>query len=278
MKRKRCVKWFVVPLLVVGLAWCSDNDEPAGPTGPFDLTFEGGASFQVPHGDRDLSAVVVGAGSGLSGGPLVVATAATVVSASDDPSFSLSFPGVLTPGEEYEIHYWIDSNFGGGTAGTCDPPANDHQWAIDIGVVSDDVTITDTYRPADTELVCVYDLTFEGDARFQVPHGGHDLSAAVVRVGSGLSGGPAVVGTAATVVSASDDPSFSLFFPGVLTPGEEYEIHYWTDSNFGGGTAGTCDPPRNDHQWAHDIGVVSDDVTASVTHSPETEDVCSTFQ
>jgi hypothetical protein len=50
------------------------------------------------------------------------------------------------------LHYWVDSNFGGGTAGTCDAPAIDHQWSLDppIGQAS----FTDTHRPADVSSVC----------------------------------------------------------------------------------------------------------------------------
>lgn len=89
---------------------------------------------------------------------MIVANQATVVSASDDPSFSLSLPGVITLNQEYELHYWIDSNFGGGTAGVCDPPETDHQWRLEFGPVTDDVVQADTHRPTETESVC---STFE---------------------------------------------------------------------------------------------------------------------
>lgn len=273
--RVSCAKCFVAPLLLFGLTAC-DDDEPAGPMGPFNFTFQGDASFQGAHGGQEIRVALEGAGGE------VVASESGTVSETSDPAFSFSFVDVLEQGQSYELKYWIDSNFGGGTPGVCDPPANDHQWSVAVTAANDDVTITDMHRPGETESVCAtfaFDLTFTGDASFQGAHGGQDLTAAVVRAESGLSGGALVVATAATVVSASEDPSFSLAFPGVLVLDDEYEIHYWIDSNFGGGTVGACDPPANDHQWVLDIGVVDGDVGAADTHRPgETESVCSTFQ
>lgn len=51
-------------------------------------------------------------------------------------------------------------------------------------------------------------------------------------------------------MSATQDPSFSLFTGAVLKKGATYEIHYWIDSNTGGGTPGVCDPKAIDHQWS----------------------------
>lgn len=275
MPRTWYVQCSLLSLLVFGLAACGDDD-PAGPTGPFDLAFSGGASFQGAHGGQEIHVTVQETGGD------VVASQSGTVSAASDPSFSFSFADVLEEGQTYELKYWIDSNFGGGTPGVCDPPANDHQWIVAVTAASDDVTMTDTHRPTETESVCAvfaFDLSFTGDASFQGAHGGQELTAAVVRAGSGASAGPLVVATEAAVVSGSTDPSFSLSFPGVLTRGHEYEIHYWIDSNFGGGTVGTCDAPANDHQWALDVGFSDEDATVADTHRPtETEEVCSTFQ
>jgi len=265
-----CARSLAVPLVLFAFAACSD-DEPAGPTGPFDLTFEGSASFQGAHGGQEVRVALEDASG------TVVASASGTVSATADPAFSFTFVDAVEAGQSYDLKYWIDSNFGGGTVGVCDPPANDHQWSVSVSPPSDDVTITDTHRPGETASVCAtfaFDLTFTGDASFQGAHGGQDLTAAVVRVG----GGDLVVATAATVVSATANPSFSLSFPGVLVLNADYEIRYWIDSNFGGGTVGTCDPPSNDHQWAIDVGTVDGDVTTADTHRPgAVSSVCATF-
>ena len=113
----------------------------------FDLTFSGGASFQGPHGGQTIYVALVRKGIVSL---RIIETA--VVSATADPSFSFNFPGRLIKGEEYDLDYWIDSNFGGGTPETCDPPGNDHQWHIDIGLVTDDVVIEDTHRPTETGI------------------------------------------------------------------------------------------------------------------------------
>lgn len=267
----------VLPMLAIGLGACDDDDDgPTGPMGPFNFTFQGDGGFQGAHGGQEIFVVVEN-----SLGEIVASESGTV-SASEDPSFSFSFPDLLEEGEDYQLKYWIDSNFGGGTAGVCDPPETDHQWSMSISAATDDVTMTDSHRPTETSSVCesfAFNLTFEGDASFQGAHGGQDLMAAVVRTGSDVPGGSMIVATDATVVSSSEDPSFSLSFPGILTLNQQYELHYWIDSNFGGGTAGTCDPPENDHQWSLEFGPVTDDVVQADTHRPtETESVCSTFE
>ena len=85
---------------------------------------------------------------------VVVAQETGSVSATADPAFSFTWLGLLEEGEAYQVHYWIDSNFGGGTVGVCDPKANDHQWSVDIPAVAGDVTITEAHNPANTVDVC----------------------------------------------------------------------------------------------------------------------------
>jgi len=136
----------LVLALLVGAA-CSE-DEIVG-TGPYDLTFNLDASFQGAHGGQDIGIALVRASDAS-----VVAQASGTVSATQDPSFSFSRTAVLQDGVTYEVHYWIDSNFGGGTAGVCDPKANDHQWSVELLSVSNDVTMTVMHQPALTEDVC----------------------------------------------------------------------------------------------------------------------------
>lgn len=138
-----------VPVLIGGLAACDGDDGGTTPTPSYDLTFTGDASFQNAHGDDPIH-VGVRDGSGT-----LVASETGTVSASETPSFSFTFTDALEEGEDYDLEYWIDSNFGdGGTAGECDSPDVDHQWRIDVAAVTDDVTINDSHRPTETEDVC----------------------------------------------------------------------------------------------------------------------------
>ena len=145
-----------------------------------------------------------------------------------------------------------------------------------IAVVEGDVTITEAHNAANTVDVCstfTANLTFAVDASFQGPHAGHTIYVAVVRTSDG-----AVVAQETGTVSASADPAFSFTFTGLLVVGAAYQVHYWIDSNFGGGTAGVCDPKAIDHQWNVAIAVVEGDVTITEAHNAaNTVDVCSTF-
>ncbi len=115
----------------------------------YSLTFAGDASFSGAHGGQSIAAAVVASDSGE-----VIARQSGTVSGSDSPAFSLSFPEALTAGERYEVHYWIDSNFGGGSEGACDPKSQDHQWRVDLGTVNGDVTHTEQHAPGATADVC----------------------------------------------------------------------------------------------------------------------------
>ena len=63
----------------------------------------------------------------------------------------------------------------------------------------------------------------------------------------------------------------------VLNEGDTYEMHYWIDSNDGGGTMGACDSPLNDHQWKGVSFVARSDADITVNDDDTTADVCSTF-
>jgi hypothetical protein len=258
----------VLTLLTTAFTACDDDPADADP-GPFTLTFQGDASFQGAHGGQPISVALVQASDGAG-----VGLEASTVSGDADPAFSLTFSDLLEADESYRVHYWIDSNFGGGNAGACDGPGTDHQWDVDIGVLEMDRTHTEEHRPTETTDVCstfASTLTFQGDASFQGAHGGQDIRVAI------LNGDGDVLRRASGVVSGSEDPSFSFELTGLPT-GAEYRAHYWIDSNFGGGNAGTCDGPGTDHQWDVDIGVLEMDRTHTEEHRPtETTDVCSTF-
>jgi hypothetical protein len=138
--------------LVLVLAFSAGSackDDTTDPAGPFRLTFNLDASFQGAHGGQSIAIAIVRTSDGS-----VVAQANGAVSATQDPSFTWSTGPVMQAGMDYEVHYWIDSNIGGGTLGICDPIAIDHQWSTELLSVSNDVTFTTAYQPALTEDVC----------------------------------------------------------------------------------------------------------------------------
>ena len=123
------------------------------------------------------------------------------------------------------------------------------------------------------KVVVTASLTFSGDATFQGQHATHPIAVAVVRVGTG------VVARDNGIVSGTADPSFSFSFPGILLVGETYEVHYWIDSNFGGGTVGVCNTTAYDHQWNVAVpAVTGPDVAITELHNVATvTDVCASF-
>ena len=125
----------------------SDTTTPL--PGPYQLTFSLDASFQADHGNQPISIAVV-----RSSDMVVVAGDNGIVSATQNPSFSFDAGPVLERGTAYEVHYWIDSNIGGGTIGVCDPIAIDHQWSVELPSPTNDVDFTVPYQPALTEDVC----------------------------------------------------------------------------------------------------------------------------
>lgn len=151
MKRASFAAALTVALVPL-LAGCGDDGNSTGPQEPeatLDLIFTGDASFQGAHGGQTIHVAIVDQEDGA-----VVAGKNGTVSSDSDPAFEFTFTEVLVEGQSYHLDYWIDSNFDGGTEGTCDPPSDDHQWRMDVPSVSDDVTIADTHRPTETESVC----------------------------------------------------------------------------------------------------------------------------
>lgn len=114
-----------------------------------DLVFDGNGSFNGPHGGQAITVAVVRLDDGA-----VVAKKSGIVSKTANPSFMFTFPGILENGKAYEVDYWIDSNFGGGTKGVCDSKAHDHQWRVPLGTVQGNITHTEKHRPAETSDVC----------------------------------------------------------------------------------------------------------------------------
>lgn len=137
----------VTRLLLLAAVWLGGGSVAAAAGS--NLVFSGDASFNGAHGGQPIHVAVVESDTGK-----VVAKQSGTVSKTADPSFSFEFDGVLEDGKPYEVHYWIDSNFGGGTVGTCDPKAHDHQWNVSLGTVNGDISHTEKHRPAETSDVC----------------------------------------------------------------------------------------------------------------------------
>jgi hypothetical protein len=141
----------LIVLASLSLAACSDdNQDVTGPTsGPFRMTFSLDSSFQAPHGGQSINIAVLRSSDGV-----MVAGGDGLVSATEDPSFTFVTGAVLEDGMSYEVHYWIDSNFGVGTPGVCDAKDIDHQWKIEFQSVSGDIEWTESHQPSETEDVC----------------------------------------------------------------------------------------------------------------------------
>jgi hypothetical protein len=147
--RLSSVPLVLVLALFVGSGCGDSDDDGTGPGGPFRLTFQLDASFQGAHGGQSIAIALV-----RSSGSSVVFQANGAVSATQDPSFIWETGPVMEAGTDYEVHYWIDSNFGGGTSGACDPKAIDHQWSQEFLSVSNDITWITSHEPGLTEDVC----------------------------------------------------------------------------------------------------------------------------
>ncbi|ATJ81519.1 hypothetical protein ACFPTY_00940 [Halomonas beimenensis] len=118
-----------------------------------------------------------------------------------------------------------------------------------------------------------HDLTFTGAGSFNAPHGGQTIQVAVYDVTAGE-----VVASQSGQVAKEEPQAFAFTFPGVLQEGHLYDIHYWIDSNFGGGSEGVCDPVNIDHQWREALNAITEAVTLHVEHRAEHQaPVCATF-
>ncbi len=148
--------FFALAFLIHG---CGGGGGDGGSSGPFQITFSLDDTFQVPHGDNTIHIAVV-----RSSDNVVVDGGFGTVSATLNPSFTFVSGAVMDRGIDYELHYWIDSNIGGGTLGVCDPKAIDHQWSIEFLSVTNDKVGTVSHNPAITEDVCsTFTLDLEPD-------------------------------------------------------------------------------------------------------------------
>ncbi len=119
-----------------------------------------------------------------------------------------------------------------------------------------------------------HDVTFAGDATFNLPHGNQAIQVALYDVAAGE-----VVATDSGSVSPDETPAFSFTFSGALEEGKLYDLHYWIDSNFGGGNEDRCDPVNIDHQWRLALTDITEPVSFEVSHDPaEQAPVCTSFE
>ena len=117
--------------------------------GPYQLTFSLDDSFQAPHGNQPIRIALVRLSDGF-----VLEVADGTVSASIYPAFTFAPTTMMERGISYAVHYWIDSNIGGGTPGICDPTNFDHQWSVEFFRPTNDVDFIAWYQPGLTEYVC----------------------------------------------------------------------------------------------------------------------------
>jgi hypothetical protein len=139
-------------MVVLLLAACGNgdgDDTVPTPAGPFRLTVSLDRSFQNDHGDQPISIALVR----LSDAVVIVNTSGTV-SATQNPSFSFVTGAVIERGTVYAVHYWIDSNIGGGTPGVCDAKDIDHQWSLQFLSPARDLNFTVSHQPGRTADVC----------------------------------------------------------------------------------------------------------------------------
>lgn len=150
MKCLFCCK-VVTVLIAATLLSCGGGggDDADYDPGPYTLIFLLDASFQTPHGNNPIRIALVR----LSDGQIQAEDMGTV-SATVNPSFSFTTTAVMERNVSYAVHYWIDSNIGGGTPGTCDSTQFDQQWSTEFFNVRNDINFTAGYQPLLVEYVC----------------------------------------------------------------------------------------------------------------------------
>lgn len=143
-----CLKKSFLVLACLAVAACGGDDTVTDP-GPYQLTFYLDSSFQIPHGNQQIRIALVRLTDGI-----VIEEDIDIVSTTEDPSFAFTPLAMMERGTAYTVHYWIDSNIGGGTQGICDPKTVDHQWSVEFFTPTNDVNFTAWYQPELTEYVC----------------------------------------------------------------------------------------------------------------------------
>ena len=116
------------------------------------LTFRGEAEFGLAHENQAVELAVI-----RSSDDAVVGLATGTTASGADPAFEFVFEHLLLNGDAYHIHYWIDSNYNGGSAGECDPPPFDHQWVQLLGAVDRDTVLVGIHNTDFTDVCATFD-------------------------------------------------------------------------------------------------------------------------
>ena len=145
-------KTFLLLLICAVIAACDfdgDGNSASSDPGPYQLIFSLDESFQSPHGNQPIRIALVR----LTDGQVLEEDSGTV-SAINDPAFVFAPSTMLVRGTSYAVHYWIDSNIGGGTLGLCDSTSYDHQWSVEFFSPTNNINFTVWHQPWLTEYVC----------------------------------------------------------------------------------------------------------------------------
>jgi len=141
-----------------------------------------------------------------------------------DGTFSFTVANILQEGFAYTLDYYIDSNFGGGVPGVCDPKANDYQWRVVIPAVSGNVIQAETYDLNFTSVCASFPSTatwqtIQDTVFTPICSGCHTGGGAFLPGSMGLTeaDSPLIVGTASTEI-----PTLSRIEPG--EPGASYLV------------------------------------------------------
>lgn len=138
---------------------CDDGDEViVSGSGPFSLRFSLAADFQQ-YGGQTVSWALLRSDTGEK-----LVTGRGTISATTNPAFSVNTGDVMLFGVPHQMHYWIDSNIGGGMPGECDPVVRDEndeiiesfdmQWIAQFGGVTDDLVFIAIHSPDRVQDVC----------------------------------------------------------------------------------------------------------------------------
>ena len=155
----------VVALLLLACLFtlhCDEGDDVfVSGSGPYALRFSLAGDFQI-YGGQTISWALLRSDNGEK----LVAGRGTI-SATTNPAFSVNTGNVMLLGVPHQMHYWIDSNIGGGTEGVCDPvvrageegdgeilEAFDKQWIAPFGGSTSDLSFIAIHDPDRVLNVC----------------------------------------------------------------------------------------------------------------------------
>lgn len=149
MNLSSCTPLVLLPVLALGLVACDERSTDVSPW-PFDIVVSGDSAFGHKYAGKRFNAMLLLKESGnfLSWGREWVSD--------EELPVLFIFGDKIYEGHDYVLKFWVDSNFGGGRVGPCDPPDIDHQWQMEITDVSGDVNLHNISPPSpdDFEPVC----------------------------------------------------------------------------------------------------------------------------